>query len=81
MKKEKKYLDLESKYRARHLKRIILKDEESVATTEIHLELMDLMKQILLYSANIAQTYTDTSPERGEEHTILEEKQEESKQA
>jgi len=61
MKKEKKYLDLESKYRARHLKRIILKDEESVATTEIHLELMDLMKQILLYSANIAQTYTRLS--------------------
>jgi len=79
MKKEKKYLDLESKYRARHLKRIILKNEESIATTEIHLELMDLMKQILLYSANIAQTYTGTTPETGEDHLALEEKSEELK--
>ncbi|WP_299983222.1 Na/Pi cotransporter family protein [Desulfobacula sp.] len=79
MKKERKYLDLESKYRARHLKRIVLKNEESVATTEIHLELMDLMKQILLYSANIAQTYTGITPESGEKHIVLEKKQEESK--
>jgi phosphate:Na+ symporter len=81
MNKEKKYLDLESKYRARHLKRIILKDEESVATTEIHLELMDLMKQILLYSANIAQTYTGTTPERDEDHIVMEEKQDKSRPA
>ncbi|MCP4721318.1 MAG: Na/Pi cotransporter family protein, partial [Desulfobacteraceae bacterium] len=38
MKKERKYLDLESRYRARHLKRIILKNEESMETTAIHLE-------------------------------------------
>lgn len=62
MKKERKYLDLESKYRVRHLKRIILKKEDSVETTEIHMEFMDLMKQIVLYSANIAQTYIDTTP-------------------
>ncbi len=30
------------------------------------------MKQILLYSANIAQTYTGTTPERGEDHIVLE---------
>ena len=68
MKKERKYLDLESRYRARHLKRIILKNEESMETTEVHLELMDLMKQIVLYSANIAQTYIGTTPETGEDH-------------
>ena len=79
MKKERKYLDLESKYRARHLKRIVLKNEESIATTEIHLELMDLMKQVLLYSANIAKTYAGTAPESGGKHIVLEKKQEESK--
>lgn len=63
MKKERKYLDLELKYRARHLKRIILKKEDSVETTEIHLELMDLMKQIVLYSSNIAKTYIETTPD------------------
>jgi phosphate:Na+ symporter len=62
MEKERRYLDLESKYRARHLKRIVLKNEESVQTTEIHLELMDLMKQLVLYSANIAQTYVGKTP-------------------
>ncbi|MBC2702937.1 Na/Pi cotransporter family protein [Desulfobacula sp.] len=81
MKKERKYLDLESKYRARHLKRIVLKNEESIATTEIHLELMDLMKQVLLYSANIAKTYAGATPENGEKHVVLEKKQEESKSA
>ena len=28
------------------------------------MELMDLMKQILLYSANIAQTYIGSTPEK-----------------
>ncbi len=68
MKKERKYLDLESKYRTRHLERIILKNEHAIVTNEIHLELMDLMKQIVLYSANIAQTYINTTPEEKEEH-------------
>lgn len=78
MKKERKYLDLESKYRARHLKRIILQKEDSVATTEIHMELMDLMKQIVLYSANIAQTYLGTTPKQNPdlEHSITEPEEE-----
>ena len=76
MKKEKKYLDLESKYRARHLKRIILKKEESVETTEIHMELMDLMKHIVLYSANIAKTYIGTVPQKGVERAYVDEKEE-----
>ncbi|MCD4677108.1 MAG: Na/Pi cotransporter family protein [Desulfobacula sp.] len=77
MKKERKYLDLESKYRARHLTRIILKKEDSVETTEIHMELMDLMKQIVLYSANIAQTYIGTTPQIGVEHVHVDEIEEE----
>ncbi len=77
MKKERKYLDLELKYRARHLKRKILKKEDSVETTEIHLELMDLMKQIVLYSSNIAKAYIDTTPEKGIEHIQIDEIEEE----
>ncbi|MFH2058755.1 MAG: Na/Pi cotransporter family protein [Pseudomonadota bacterium] len=76
MNKERKYLDLESKYRARHLKRIILKKEDSIETTEIHLELMDLMKQVVLYSANIAQTYMGATPAQGEDHINIEPKEE-----
>ena len=78
MKKERKYLDLESRYRARHLKRIILKNEESMETTAIHLELMDLMKQIVLYSANIAQTYIGTTPKTGDDHLKIEKGPEET---
>jgi phosphate:Na+ symporter len=77
MKKERKYLDLESSYRAKHLKRIILKNEESMETTEVHLELMDLMKQIVLYSANIAQTYIGTTPETGEDHLEIKKEEDE----
>ncbi len=73
MKKEKKYLNLESDYRARHLKRIILRKEDSIETTEIHMELMDLMKQIVLYSANIAKTYIDTTSPLGDEHAQISE--------
>jgi phosphate:Na+ symporter len=64
MNKERKYLDLESKYRATHLQRIVSKKRESIETSEIHMELMDLMKQILLYSANIAQTYSGSTPDK-----------------
>jgi phosphate:Na+ symporter len=73
MKKERKYLDLESKYRARHLKRIIMENEDSVETTEIHMELMDLMKQIVLYSSNIAQTYISTTSDSDTDHVQVEE--------
>ncbi|MCG8614931.1 MAG: Na/Pi cotransporter family protein [Desulfobacterales bacterium] len=76
MKGERKYLDLESVYRARHLERIILKNENAVETHEIHLELMDLMKQIVLYSAHIAQTYI-TSAASDEDTHLSPPKQEE----
>lgn len=68
MRGERKYLDLESVYRARHLERIILKDENAVETNEIHLELMDLMKQIVLYSAHIAHTYIASAAPDTEDH-------------
>ena len=60
MKKERKYIDLESRYRAKHFERLVLEKEQSVGTHEIHMELMDLMKQVIVYSANIAKTFQST---------------------
>jgi phosphate:Na+ symporter len=57
MSKERKYLDLEAQYRVKHLERIRHDRQESVQTHEVHMELMDLMKQIIVYSSNIAQTF------------------------
>jgi len=60
MKKEGKYLNLESQYRLKHLHRLHQKRKESLETHEIHMELMDIFKQINVYTANIAKTYLDT---------------------
>ena len=60
MSSERKYLDLESQYRVRHLERLLSEKSETVKTHEIHLELMDLMKQIIVYSSNIAVVFTNS---------------------
>ena len=65
MTKERKYLDLELKYRVRHLERLKHQRTESVKTHEVHLELMDLMKQIILYCSNIAKTYLGATKKQG----------------
>jgi phosphate:Na+ symporter len=57
MDSERKYLDLESQYRVRHLERLLSEQRQTVKTHEIHIELMDLMKQIIVYSSNIAVTF------------------------
>ncbi|MBW2193427.1 MAG: Na/Pi cotransporter family protein, partial [Deltaproteobacteria bacterium] len=54
---ERRYLDLESQYRIRHLERLRHKRVESIDTHEVHMELMDLLKQIVVYSSNIAKTF------------------------
>jgi len=56
MAKERKYLDLELQYRIRHLERLKHARKESVKTHEVHVELLDLMKQVIVYCANIAKT-------------------------
>ncbi len=58
---ERKYLDLESQYRVQHLERILHGKKESVETHEVHMELMDLFKQIIVYSSNIAKTFFATA--------------------
>lgn len=60
MAKERKYLDLELQYRVRHLNRLVNKRLESVETHEIHMELMNLMSQIIVYTSNIAKTFLQT---------------------
>jgi phosphate:Na+ symporter len=56
MLKEEKYADLETEYRTRHLERLHEEREESIETHEIHMELMDLLKQINVYTGDIAKT-------------------------
>lgn len=56
MAKEDKYTDLEVQFRLKHMERVIRKKEKSLKTHEIHLELMDLLKQVNVYTINIAKT-------------------------
>ena len=56
MLKEEKYSDLETEYRTRHLERIHEGRKESIETHEIHMELMDLLKQINVYTGDIAKS-------------------------
>ena len=57
MSRERKYLDLEDRYRVKHLERVLLEKMASVRTHEVHMELMDVLKQIVVYSSNIAKTF------------------------
>jgi phosphate:Na+ symporter len=75
MKKVEIYLDLEAKYRIRHLERIRQKKQKSLETHEVHMELMDLLKQINVYTGNIAKLlteiiYEDTSEEIEEKELL-----------
>jgi len=56
IKKDRKYQNLETEYRQAHLERVQQKKAKSVATHEVHMELMDLLKQINVYIGNIAKT-------------------------
>lgn len=60
MAQERKYLDLELQYRIRHLDRLVHQRAESLETHEVHMELMNLMSQIIVYSSNIAKTFLQT---------------------
>ena len=61
MSKKRKFLDLESQYRVRHLERLRHQKKESLETHSVHMQLMDLMKQTIVYSSNIAKTFLSTS--------------------
>jgi len=55
LKKDLKYRTLETEYRQRHLERVKSEKAESVATHDLHMELMDLLKQINVYIGEIAK--------------------------
>jgi len=57
MARKKEYLDLETYYRIQHLERVRHERPESMGTHEVHMELMDLMKQIIVYTTSIAKTF------------------------
>ncbi|MBF0208374.1 MAG: Na/Pi cotransporter family protein [Oligoflexia bacterium] len=54
--KMKSYVTLEGDFRRRHLERVHLGKKESIATHQIHMELMDYLKQINVYTGNIAKS-------------------------
>jgi len=56
IKKEGKYSALETKYRINHLERLHQEQKESIETHDIYMELIDLLKQINIYSSEIAKT-------------------------
>ncbi len=49
------YVELDSSYREHHLDRLLARQEESLETHAVHMELMDALNQINLYSAEIAK--------------------------
>lgn len=57
MGRERKYLDLEAQYRIKHLERVRHEKLDSVLTHEVHMELMDILKQVVVYTSNIAKTF------------------------
>lgn len=59
IKKDIKYRNLESEYRLRHLERVKSEKVESVATHDLHMELMDLLKQINVYIGEIAKSISN----------------------
>ncbi|KAA3605593.1 MAG: Na/Pi cotransporter family protein [Calditrichaeota bacterium] len=54
--KGSKYNDLEAIYRLKHFERIYEEVAESIATDEVHLELIDYFKQVNVHLENIAKS-------------------------
>jgi phosphate:Na+ symporter len=59
LKKEAKYRHLESQYRMAHLARVQKEKTKSTITHEIHMELMDMLKQIHIYLRSMAEAIID----------------------
>ncbi|MBU2647653.1 Na/Pi cotransporter family protein [bacterium] len=57
MASERSYLDLELQLRSRHLNRLLKDDVNTRETHGVHMELMDILKQIVVYSSNIANNF------------------------
>ena len=54
-KKQAKYIALEGDLRQHHFERLRENIQETVASSEIHLDLMDCLRKMNSYSANVAR--------------------------
>ena len=63
LEKEREYLTLDTTYRARHVQRLMGARKRTFKTHEIHMELMDYLKQINVYASNMAKTLMDITEE------------------
>ncbi len=54
--KESEYLELESRYRSQHLERLLDERRSTFETHEVHMELLDYLKQINVYAVSMAKT-------------------------
>lgn len=66
MKKQEKYSDLQAKYTAFHLARVQESRDESVKTHEIHMELLDMMKRVNVYTGDIGKIIYHLAENEGE---------------
>lgn len=64
MDKMEKYLDLDSQLRALHLKRMVEARPETLKTHELHMELMDIFKQLNVYAGNIGKVISSWDPQK-----------------
>jgi len=69
MQVSKEHIKLEAQFRKAHIERVRNRREESLITHEVHMELMDLMKQINGYVINIAKTVKHIG--RNEEFSMM----------
>ena len=62
--KEERYSNMDSQHRLQHLERVLHEKMKSIETHKVHMELMDIIKQISVHSSNIAKTFIGTCDER-----------------
>ena len=63
IKKDMKYVEMEREFRKMHMKRVRKEKKESVATHNIHMEIMDMFRLINGYISSLARTLMTIIPE------------------
>ena len=66
MTKQAKYSDLEARYSAFHRARVQQARDESVKTSEIHMQLLDHMKRVNVFTGDIGKLIFDLAPSNEE---------------
>ena len=68
--KEEKYQNVGYEYRMAHIERVQKEKTESIITHEIHMDLMDLLKQIHNYLRNMAKEIMEVEKEESRQVKI-----------